>query len=98
VFDTRVVGKRAQALVRNYWEDINAEDRKVLIGFRLSDLYVETFDYGPSSPKAGQVGVSLKARLLSIHWIKVNGERVYIAPRETDAAETPPSPAVNVPV
>ncbi|MGB5644692.1 MAG: DUF3577 domain-containing protein, partial [Gammaproteobacteria bacterium] len=35
--------------------------------------YVDTFTY-KSGDRAGQTGVSLKARLLRIDWVKVNGK------------------------
>ena len=41
----------------------------VLVGFRLGDLYAETFQY-TNGDKAGEIGVSLKARLLKIVWIR----------------------------
>ena len=54
--------------------DIEAE-RRVLVGFKLSDLYAETFTY-QNGEKQGQTGVSLKTRLLRIDWAKVEGEYV----------------------
>ena len=56
---------------------------KVLIGFTLSDLYAESFTY-KNGDKAGETGVSLKARLLSIAWAKVDGQP-FIAEQETAA-------------
>ena len=46
---------------------------KVLIGFTLSDLYAESFTF-KNGDKAGETGVSLKARLLGIAWAKVDGQ------------------------
>ena len=63
-FDTRVSGQEAQKVVRELMPDIEA-NRSVLVGFKLGDLAPETFVY-ESGPKAGQTGVSLKARLLRI--------------------------------
>ena len=60
------------------------DGKKVLIGFKLGDLYAETFVY-EKGKKQGETGVSLKARLLFISWIKVDGETVYKAPRKTEA-------------
>ncbi|MAO58708.1 STY4534 family ICE replication protein [Alcanivorax sp. ZXX171] len=78
-FDCRVSGKEAEALVRQY-EDAVKQDQKVLISFRIGDLWADTFTY-TKGDKVGQTGVSLKARLLFISWIKVNGQLVYKAER-----------------
>ncbi|MFG6179697.1 DUF3577 domain-containing protein, partial [Halomonas sp. THAF12] len=55
--------------------------------------WTDTFTYSKGD-RAGQTGVSLKARLLFISWIKVNGEEVYRAqPREeATGQEAQPSP------
>jgi hypothetical protein len=85
-FDVRVSGSEAQHLVRRCEEAVSA-DRKVLIGFRLGDLWSDIFTYTKGA-KAGQQGVSLKGRLLFISWIKIDGDTVYKAqPKPSD--ETP---------
>jgi len=71
-FDCRVSGSDAKTIIEQLMPVIN-DDNKVLIGFKLGDLYVDTFTY-KSGDKAGQTGVSLKARLLRIDWVKVNGK------------------------
>lgn len=82
-FDVRVSGTEAQALVRRCKKAVD-EQRKVLIGFRLGDLYAETFVYR-AGDRTGEHGVSLKARLLFISWIKVDNVQVYKAePKPTD--------------
>ena len=53
--------------------------RKVLVGFKIGDLYAETYTYERGA-KQGQTGVSLKARLLRIDWMRVDGQSVYPAP------------------
>ncbi|MBF7052257.1 DUF3577 domain-containing protein [Halomonas sp. KAO] len=78
-FDCRISGRDAEVLVKRCRQAVY-EGRKVLIGFKLGDLWTDTFIYSKGD-KAGQTGVSLKARLLFISWIKVNGEMVYQAPR-----------------
>lgn len=90
-FDCRVSGKDAQHLVQRC-EQAVGEEKKVLIGFRLGDLWPDVFTYS-KGPKEGQTGVSLKARLLLIRWIKVDGETVYTAaPRaEEDSGEGSPA-------
>lgn len=82
-FDVRVSGADAQHLIRRCEEAVKAE-RKVLIGFRLGDLWPDLFEY-TKGKNQGKPGVSLKARLLFISWIKVDGKLVYKAEsRATD--------------
>ena len=51
---------------------------EVLMGFRLGDLWTDLFRYSRGE-KAGETGVSLKARLLFVSWVKVDGKLVYQA-------------------
>lgn len=100
-FDTRVSGSEAQHLVRRCIDAVEAE-RKVMIGFRLGDLWTDTFIYSKGK-RAGEQGVSLKARLLFVSWIKVDGQSVYKAEArasdETSAIScnpaTPTAPAAD---
>ncbi|VFR32218.1 FIG051360: Periplasmic protein TonB, links inner and outer membranes [plant metagenome] len=88
-FDTKVSGSEAQHLVRRCIDAVEAE-KKVLIGFRLGDLWTDIFTY-TKGKNEGKPGVSLKARLLFVSWIKVDGELVYKAepkPADTDERET----------
>lgn len=82
-FDVRVSGTDAQHLVRRCEEAVKAE-RKVLIGFRLGDLWPDLFTY-TKGKRQGETGVSLKGRLLFVSWIKVDGKLVYKA--EAKAAD-----------
>ena len=75
-FECRVAGKQAKAVVRDVQAAVEG-DHKVLVGFTLSDLYAEAFTY-KKGEKAGETGISLKARLLRIGWAKVDGEPVEI--------------------
>lgn len=85
-FDVRVSGNEAQRLVRRC-EQAVAAGKKVLISFRLGDLWTDVFTYAKGE-KAGQTGVSLKARLLFIGWIKVDGEMVYRSqPKPIESAQ-----------
>lgn len=78
-FDCRVVGTEAQRVIAHAKKHVDA-DRKVLVAFKLGDLYPETFTF-EKGEKAGTTGISLKARLLRIDWVKVDGKTVYQAPR-----------------
>ena len=95
-FDCRVSGKEAQNLVRRCIDGCE-QKRKVLIQFRLGDLYADTFVYSKGDRK-GETGVSLKAHLLHIGLIKIDGEEVYRAEREAESQPAPAAPpAVPVP-
>lgn len=59
----------------------------MLIGFRLGDLWTDLFRYSRGE-KAGQTGVSLKARLLFISWIKIDGELVHQARPQSESEKT----------
>ncbi|MFA6094345.1 MAG: STY4534 family ICE replication protein [Candidatus Paceibacterota bacterium] len=80
-FDCRVSGETAEKLIKRC-DKAEKDNKKVLIGFKLGDLYAETFVFEKGA-KQGETGVSLKARLLYITWIKVDGETVYKAPIKT---------------
>lgn len=94
-FDCRVSGAEAQAVVRQLQPAIEAQ-KKVLVGFRLGDLYPEIFTY-EHGEKAGQPGISLKAHLLLIQWAKVDGETVYQAPRNEPAEDAAATDTAEVP-
>jgi hypothetical protein len=100
-FDVKVTGALAEHLIRRHKKDCD-EKRKILIGFRLGDPYVDVFTYKKDHPtKAGQTGHSLKARLLFVSWMKIDGTLVYKADSksaddaasETKSASEPPADA-----
>jgi hypothetical protein len=76
-FECHVSGKQAQQIVRQLKPAVEGS-LKVLIGFTLSDLFAESFTF-KNGNKAGQTGISLKARLLRIAWAKVDGQPFYTA-------------------
>ncbi|HEV2680821.1 STY4534 family ICE replication protein [Paraburkholderia aspalathi] len=97
-FDTRVSGTEAQHLVRRCMDAVK-EEKKVLIAFRLGDLWADTFTY-TKGKRVGEQGVSFKARLLFISWIKIDGKEYYKAePKSSDAdeRETPAPAAADTP-
>jgi hypothetical protein len=71
-FECHVSGKQAQTIVRELKTAVEG-NLKVLIGFTLSDLYAESFTF-KNGDKAGETGISLKARLLRVSWVKVDGQ------------------------
>ena len=74
-FECRVSGKKAQEIVRQLQPAVEGE-LKVLVGFTLSDLFAESFTF-KNGDKAGETGISLKARLLRVSWAKVDGRPFY---------------------
>lgn len=95
-FDVKVSGTDAQHLIRRCEQAVQAE-RKVLIGFRLGDLWTDIFTYAKGK-NAGKPGVSLKARLLFVSWIKIDGEMVYKAEsKAADGAAREDAPAAESP-
>ena len=81
-FECRVSGKQAQDIVRELRPAVEA-NLTVLVGFTLSDLFAESFTF-KNGEKAGETGISLKARLLRIAWAKVDGAPFQTA--QEDAA------------
>ena len=94
-FDVTVCGAEAQQLVNRYAEAVD-QGRRVLLGFRLGDLWTDLFRYNRGD-KAGKTGVSLKARLLFISWIKVDGQLVYQARPKAEPETDATTQAANAP-
>jgi len=100
-FDCRVSGAEAKKVIEQFMPQINDQGRmaadgttlrhKVLAGFRLGDLYTDVFTYDKGDKK-GTTGVSLKARLLLLDWVKVDGKTVYQAKVETSAEQVSDAP------
>jgi hypothetical protein len=85
-FDCKVSGGEAERLIRRCQDAVIA-GKKVLLAFRIGDLWIDTFVYGKGD-KAGQPGASLKGRLLYIAWIRIDGQQVYqAAPRSEQSDE-----------
>ncbi|NWA23962.1 DUF3577 domain-containing protein [Pseudomonas gingeri] len=84
--DCNVVGEEAERLIRRCQDAVNNKGKKVLVSFRIGDIWPDTFTYDKGD-KIGKTGVSLKGRLLFIGWVKVDGGTVYEAkPREVATA------------
>lgn len=75
-FDCRVSGAEAQKIVKLLEPDV-ADEKPVLIGFKIADIYPELFTF-EKGDKKGQAGVSIKGRLLRIKFAKVNGESIEL--------------------
>lgn len=82
-FDISVAGKEATSLIGRCQKAID-EDKKVLIGFKLSNPSTDIFTLNRGE-HAGEQRVSLKARLIKVDWIKTGQEMVYKAERSDSA-------------
>ncbi len=87
-FDCRVSGSDAAKVIKRL-DKACQENKKILMGFKIGDLYPEIFTY-KSGNKAGEIGISLKTRLLYIGWVKVDGETVYTAPSKEETVQDIP--------
>ncbi|ELD0454354.1 STY4534 family ICE replication protein [Escherichia sp. E4742] len=76
-FDVTVSGKQASSLIRRCQNAVN-EEKKVLIGFKLSNLTADVFTLTKGN-HAGESRAALRARLIKISFIKVGQNMVYKA-------------------
>ena len=90
-FDVRAVGGEAKRVVEEMlMNEVNKVDdkgfsvNKVIATVSVGDIYIHTFEY-TSGKNKGKPGVVIKGRLLKIYSAKVNGSKVYEAPK----VETP---------
>lgn len=78
-FDVRISGSDARKVVEGLRPDVDAK-KKVIVGFRIGDIFVDRFVYQNDGEhhKKGEVGVMLKGRLLKVSFVKVDGERIAL--------------------
>ncbi|MRT25039.1 DUF3577 domain-containing protein [Enterobacteriaceae bacterium RIT697] len=74
-FDVTVAGKEASSLINRCQKAVD-EDKKVLIGFVLSNPSTDIFQL-KNGEHAGESRVSLKARLIKVDWIKIGQDMVF---------------------
>ncbi|MGL4860185.1 MAG: STY4534 family ICE replication protein [Enterobacteriaceae bacterium] len=82
-FDITVAGKEATSLIACCQKSVD-EDKKVLIGFTLSNPETTIFTL-KTGEHAGEQRVSLKARLIKVSWVKIGQEEVYRAEKSDSA-------------
>lgn len=80
-FDVTVASKEASSLINRCQKAVD-EDKKVLIGFVLSNPSTDIFQL-KNGEHAGESRVSLKARLIKVDWIKIGQDMVF----KTERAE-----------
>lgn len=88
-FNVNVAGEQNEKLIKRCMSAVES-NKKVLISFTLGDLWTESFVYDKGSKyhKKGDVGVMLKARLIRIKSIKVDGKLVYQEEQKQYSAPT----------
>ena len=94
-FECRVVGEDAKALLTKHFTDndgnVNANnDVVVRAGVDLAGCEVSTFPY-TKGDKAGKTGVSLRSRLLKIHFMTIDGDLVYTSKSDDSDNSSEPS-------
>lgn len=74
-YDVKAVTAQAEDVLRQFMADINDQDKKVLVRFQIGDAYIDSFTYS-NGPKAGQMGMTMKGRLLKVThvWVKDAGQ------------------------
>ncbi|EGJ4371945.1 DUF3577 domain-containing protein [Escherichia coli] len=90
-FDVTVAGKEATSLIARCQKAVD-EDRKVLIGFTMSNPSTDIFTLNRGE-HAGEQRVSLKARQIKVEWIKIGQDMVY----KTEKSESIPPQNGNTP-
>ena len=80
--DTIIVGSEACELIKQYKEDINQQNSRVLCGFKIGDIYADPF-----KTTQGENRAVIKGRLLAINWIKIDGKMVYKAEKPQAEAQ-----------
>ena len=86
-FSTTIVGKQAKEVLTSHWDRLvaaDAEGKKILAQVRITDPQPDTY-----STKQGEVRNIIRGRLLSLSFIRIDGEEIYKAPpRETNGASS----------
>ena len=71
-FDLRVSGEAAKLAVSALESAVMVDKKPVLVGFKLSDIYAESY-VAEKGERAGETIVVIKGRLLQVKWAKVGG-------------------------
>lgn len=92
-FNVNVVGSENELLIRKCQQAVDAR-KKILIAFTFGDLWTEIFTYDKDSQyhQKGDTGVMIKARLIRIKSISIDGKKVYQEePKEQYSTSVPVS-------
>ena len=81
-FNCVAMGLRTIDFMRQLEPEVTA-GKRVLIGFKLSDIYPRVF-YHKTGPQHGRPGIDLRGRLIRIDWARVNGVKYDFEDDEAD--------------
>ncbi|KPA95904.1 MULTISPECIES: DUF3577 domain-containing protein [Pseudomonas] len=81
-FDCRVCGTVAKEVIKQCAHAVNSGET-VLVRFILNGIWVVPYIY-QQGEKLGQPGASIRANLLSVLMVMVNGDVIYTAPPKED--------------
>lgn len=97
-FDVRVSGKDVEPIL-DLLGPFNDKDRKIMVQFKLGDIYAETFVYDKDMGqfKKGDTGTVIKGRLLKITRAWINGTPVDLSSVYPEEANAEQSEAPEVP-
>jgi Protein of unknown function (DUF3577) len=84
-FDLRVSGALAQEAIV-LLESMVQPDTKILIGFKVGDIYPDSFEV-KGGENAGQLRLLIKGRLLQVTFAKVNGKDIELPQFVTEAKD-----------
>jgi hypothetical protein len=73
--DTKIVSQDVEQLLRGHEDTIHRNDTRLLVKFRVGDLWIDYFTYATNHTdpeRAGKLGVVLKGRLFNIPWSKAS--------------------------
>ncbi len=85
-YDCRVIGTVAKELVKKCAQAVNSGET-VFVRFIISGIWVVPFIY-QQGEKQGQPGANLRANLLSVPMMMINGDVVYTAPPKEENADS----------
>ena len=70
-FDVKAVSAQAEEVLKAFAAVASNPNKRLMVQFKIGDPYIDTFTY-QSGDKAGQLGTSMKGRLLKINrvWVK----------------------------
>lgn len=92
-YDVKIVNDEALDALQRYGAQINGDDTKVLIGFRVGDEFPELYTTTDRKTNQPVTRVSMKGRLINLSFIKIKHgdgdyQMVYLRPRD-DQSDSP---------
>jgi len=87
-FDVKAASAQAHEILKQFGNQANDRDCKVMVKFKIGDQYIDTYTVNKGE-RAGQTGFVLKGRLLQVThvWVKAKGSSEYALAYEKPAAQ-----------